>query len=195
MESRWCCCCHTDHCYSLWSLVGWQETLRVNIQLIQYSHTWHKPVGPLCISWAESLQSLGQSHRTLHWFEMGPRGYFTLRTPAAGENKNCLVCAQWGPTCPSPLSPVSPDHTPCSSHRELMVLNNLMLFTPLCLFMYCSFDPNYSFFSSPTSEMFIKHTLTLQGTVQISTFNFLTQNHPSCRCVPTTLCTYFCYST
>ena len=52
-----------------------------------------------------------------------------------------------------------------------------MLFTPLCLFMYCSFDPNYSFFSSPTSEMFIKHTLILQGTVQISPFQHSTFSH------------------
>ena len=58
-----------------------------------------------------------------------------------------------------------------------MVLNTLMLFTPLCLFMHCSLDPNYSFFSSPTSEMFIKHTLILQGTVQISPFQHLTFSH------------------
>lgn len=106
----------------------------------------------------------------LHWLKMGPRGY--CRPEDSGsrrkKKKKKLLNAHSGIQRASLLylpSYQTKPHAPVT--MRLTVLNTSTFCTPLCLFMYCSLYPNYSFFSL-TDEMVFNHTLILQGTAQMS---------------------------
>ena len=106
----------------------------------------------------------------LHWLKMGPRGYFRPENSGSRrkKKKKQLLNAHSGIQPASLLylpSYQAKPHAPVT--MKFMVLNTSTFCMSLCLFMYCSLYPNYSFLSL-TDEMFFNHTLILQGTAQIS---------------------------
>lgn len=76
-----------------------------------------------------------------------------------GESKKCLLGTHWDPSCLSGfISGLTKPHTLLQSQLN-SVLNKSTFVTPLSLCMYCSLHLNYSFFSSPTSEIFFFFTI------------------------------------
>lgn len=121
----------------------------------------------MCISESKSPKSLQYSCTGSKW---APEVTADLRTLEAGEKKKTkkLLNAHSGIQRASLLylpSYQTKPHAPVT--MRLTVLNTSTFCTPLCLFMYCSLYPNYSFFSL-TDEMVLNHTLILQGTAQMS---------------------------